>query len=57
MPVSSIWIPKWILGFINRCKGSECRCQVYGFQSGFFVLLMKVRLPGIEVASTLGVHG
>ena len=37
-----------------RCQGSEYWCQVYGFQSGFSVLLMKVMLPGIEVASILG---
>ena len=37
-----------------QCQGSEYWCQVYGFQSGFSVLLMKVMLPGIEVASILG---
>ena len=53
--MSSIWIPKWIFGFINesedRCQGSEYQCQVYGFQSGFLVLLMKVR-TGVKDLST-----
>ena len=42
MPVSNIF-QSGFFGFINRCQGSECRCQVYGFQSGFLVLLIGVK--------------
>ena len=50
VPVSSIWIPKRIFWFYSyRCQGSEYRCQVYGFQSGFLVLFVLGRGGGGNV--------